>query len=147
MDPRAVRFSYLQEQPNPTLLEENFPFRELSYIAKADRRGRDPVYAAHRWWARRPAGVIRGILLAALLPSDTSAEQFWTAYGSDEQSLRGLRIFDPFVGGGSIPVEASRLGAEPHGSDVDPLAVRIVRHELSRPPVSDLRKAAESLLR
>lgn len=34
-------------------------------------------------------------------------------------------VFDPFAGGGSIPLEAKRLGLEAHGSDINPLAVII----------------------
>lgn len=33
------------------------------------------------------------------------------------------RILDPFAGGGSIPIEAQRLGLESHASDLNPLAV------------------------
>lgn len=34
-------------------------------------------------------------------------------------------VLDPFAGGGSIPLEAQRLGAEAHASDLNPLAVII----------------------
>jgi len=34
-------------------------------------------------------------------------------------------IYDPFAGGGSIPLEAKRLGLQAHGSDINPLAVII----------------------
>jgi hypothetical protein len=37
-----------------TLLEQALPIRELSRVIDADRRAVDPVYGAHRWWARRP---------------------------------------------------------------------------------------------
>lgn len=36
-------------------------------------------------------------------------------------------IIDPFCGGGSIPLEAQRLGLETHGSDLNPVAVLITR--------------------
>ncbi len=44
-----------------------------------------------------------------------------------EKSTAGLppSIYDPFAGGGSIPLEAKRLGLEAHGSDINPLAVII----------------------
>jgi len=35
------------------------------------------------------------------------------------------RILDPFAGGGTIPVEAQRLGLETHASDLNPVAVLI----------------------
>jgi putative DNA methylase len=34
-------------------------------------------------------------------------------------------VFDPFCGGGSIPLEARRLGLEVHASDLNPVAVLI----------------------
>lgn len=55
---------------DPTLLERGFPFREVSLVIKADRRANDPVYGAHRWWARRPPALLRAILLAAAQPHD-----------------------------------------------------------------------------
>ena len=113
-----------------TLLEEGFPFRELSLVAEASRRSKDPVYAAHRWWARRPPLVIRGLLLAASLPENTDPEAFWELFESSAPTLRGLHVHDPFVGGGSTLVEGARLGASVSGTDVDPLAVEIVKHEI-----------------
>lgn len=35
----------------------------------------------------------------------------------------GLAVLDPFAGGGSIPLEAQRLGVESHASDLNPLPV------------------------
>ena len=32
-------------------------------------------------------------------------------------------VFDPFAGGGSIPLEASRMGFEAHAADLNPVAV------------------------
>jgi ribosomal protein L11 methylase PrmA len=43
----------------------------------------------------------------------------------------GKHVGDPFSGGGTTLVEGARLGAAVTGTDVDPLAVRIARDELS----------------
>lgn len=129
-----------------TLLERALPFRELSLIATADRRAVDPVYAAHRWWARRPPGVMRGLLLSAALPGNTELDEFWRLFASDEASMQGRRVHDLFVGGGTTLVEAARLGAIPSGTDVDPLAVSIVRHELERPDSKAILTAGRELL-
>jgi putative DNA methylase len=112
-------------------LETDFPYREVSYVARADRFSRDGVYAAHKWWARRPPSVIRALLLAAVLPSGTSHNEFWKHYGADDTPLAGLHVGDPFMGGATTLVEAGRLGAAVTGIDVDPLAVLIAREELS----------------
>ncbi|WP_077459619.1 DUF1156 domain-containing protein [Salinivibrio kushneri] len=41
---------------------------------------------------------------------------------------------DPFAGGGSIPLEAQRLGLESHGSDLNPVAVLINKAMIEIPP-------------
>jgi len=51
-----------------------------------------------------------------------------------------------FAGGGAMLVEASRLGATPSGTDVDPLAVEIVRHELDPPSEKVLSPILKRLL-
>ncbi len=43
-------------------------------------------------------------------------------------------ILDPFAGGGSIPLEAQRLGLEAHASDLNPLAVLINKALIEIPP-------------
>ena len=49
----------------------------------------------------------------------------------DGQSAAGL---DPFCGGGSIPLEAQRLGLEAHGTDLNPVAVLITKALIEIPP-------------
>lgn len=43
-------------------------------------------------------------------------------------------IYDPFSGGGSIPLEAQRLGLEARGSDLNPVAVLITKALIEIPP-------------
>lgn len=43
-------------------------------------------------------------------------------------------IVDPFAGGGSIPLEAQRLGLEVHASDLNPVAVLINKALIEIPP-------------
>lgn len=129
-----------------TVLERDFPFRELSLLIEADRRTIDPVYGAHRWWARRPPALIRGVLLAASLRDQRDLSPFWDAYQAEAHTLAGVRVYDPFAGGGSTLVEAARLGAVASGGDIDPLAIEIIRHELEPPPASDMRRVGTQLL-
>ena len=66
---------------------------------------------------------------------------------NDEELLRQARdeirksnngvlpaVLDPFAGGGSIPLEAQRLGLEAHASDLNPLAVLINKALIEIPP-------------
>ena len=53
------------------------------------------------------------------------------------------RVLDPFAGGGSIPLEAARLGFEAHAADLNPIAVLLNKCNLDiaprwqdRPPVN-----------
>lgn len=43
-------------------------------------------------------------------------------------------VLDPFCGGGSIPLEAQRLGLEVHASDLNPVAVLITKALIEIPP-------------
>ncbi len=54
-------------------------------------------------------------------------------------------VFDPFAGGGSIPLEANRLGFETHAGDLNPVAVLLNKCNLEiaprwagRPPVNPM---------
>lgn len=44
-------------------------------------------------------------------------------------------VLDPFAGGGSIPLEAQRLGLEAHASDLNPVPVLINKALIEIPPV------------
>jgi putative DNA methylase len=43
-------------------------------------------------------------------------------------------VYDPFCGGGSIPLEAQRLGLRAYGSDLNPVAVLISKALVEIPP-------------
>jgi putative DNA methylase len=43
-------------------------------------------------------------------------------------------VYDPFCGGGSIPLEAQRLGLVAHASDLNPVAVLITKALIEIPP-------------
>src|SRR5256885_3424515 len=43
-------------------------------------------------------------------------------------------VLDPFCGGGSIPLEAQRLGLEAYASDLNPVAVLITKALIEIPP-------------
>ncbi len=133
--------------PPVTLLETSFPFAMVSRLVAADRRAPDPAYQAHRWWARRPPALLRALLLAASLPSDVSLSEFWAAYRSEAPHLAGVTVRDPFLGGGTTLLEASRLGATAVGNDVDPLAVVLSEHQLNPPASAEVLEAGRRLTR
>lgn len=160
------------------LAEVDFPIAVVSKHAlreKSSPRGHPSTL--HLWWARRPLGSCRAILLALLLPDPcdrlcpddfkSKARKIlrpmpvWV--GSTDEDLRAalLRfvgdfadwdhaansaflevgrslvkaahpeetplVADPFAGGGSIPLEALRLGCDAFASDLNPVACLILK--------------------
>lgn len=47
---------------------------------------------------------------------------------------KGPPVYDPFCGGGSIPLEAQRLGLRSYGSDLNPVAVLVTKALIEFPP-------------
>lgn len=167
------------------LIEVDLPIRKISEHArkeKAIRQGH--LSSLHLWWARRPLGACRAVILASLLPDPADAlcpasfkaeaakalDAFQDRRGGSKRNLQDVfelrtallsfvaefsnwdlandpdhvalsrqlvqaareavfpgsdrpLIFDPFAGGGAIPVEALRVGAEAYASDLNPVAV------------------------
>lgn len=85
-----------------------------------------PEYSVHKYWARKPANVLSAHV-AALLPTP------------------GL-VVDPFCGSGVLLCEASRLGHDVVGADVNPIAARLSEFCLDPPRRGDFVAAAEGLL-
>lgn len=56
-------------------------------------------------------------------------------------------VYDPFCGGGSIPLEAQRLGLRSYGSDLNPVAVLISKALVEIPPKFAGRKPANPDMR
>jgi len=128
--------------PNPSLLETGeFPALDLADFAIREGRRPRPIYSAHKWFARRLGCVFRALLIGGA--SDPTTD-FWDAYYG-AADLQGVTVLDPFVGGGTSVVEASRLGAAVIGIDVDPVACAVTRFELEAETLPDLRDALWSL--
>ena len=83
-----------------------------------------PIIAVHKWFARRPGTLFRGLLLA-----EFGHVPVWQTFFAGN-SLRGRRVLDPFMGGGTTMVEANRLGCDVTGFDINPMAWWIVRQAI-----------------
>jgi putative DNA methylase len=70
--------------------------------------------------------IIRGLLQKKV---HLHPEVFAAAYAEIARSCGGKvpPVFDPFCGGGSIPLEAQRLGLKAYGGDLNPVAVLITK--------------------
>ncbi len=115
---------------------------DLAVLASREGRRPRPIYGAHRWFARRFGSAFRALLTAAALPEGAD---FWTAYYEGTDHWHGKTVLDPFVGGGTSVVEASRLGADVIGVDVDAVACAIMRFETHAAEAPDLRPALTQL--
>lgn len=157
------------------LAEVDFPIAVVSAHAareKSIRHGHPSTL--HLWWARRPLGSCRAMLLALLLPDPCDLhcpQEFKTQARTILKELTGIPagdanlrkallafigdvanwdvanhprwigiapdlvkaahpeepplVVDPFAGGGSIPLEALRLGCDAFASDLNPVACLI----------------------
>ncbi|MEW6227261.1 MAG: DNA methylase [Bacillota bacterium] len=109
------------------MIERNFdvPFiAGLAYREKQIQQNYRPVIAVHKWFARRPGTLFRGLLLSEFLEKPLR-EVFYQS-----NDLSGIRVADPFMGGGILLLEANRLGCDVVGYDINPLSYWIVREEI-----------------
>lgn len=110
-------------------IEHDFPVEKLNRVALAEGNSKKPVYAMHKWWARRLGSVFRMIILAAFGEDGESAESVWGKF-CQGYNLEGKLILDPFMGGGTTLVEALRLGARVIGVDINPVAWFVTKKEI-----------------
>src|SRR5436190_19660883 len=71
-----------------------------------------PIIAVHKWFARRPGTLFRGLLLSEF--GGCPVEE--TFYRTN--AFPGLNIADPFMGGGTPLLAANRLGGNVIGLDI-----------------------------
>jgi putative DNA methylase len=115
--------------PRRTLLEAgDLPIEDLAQLALREGQATSPIYRVHRWFARRLGSQFRA-MLAALSLSPNDADHFWTRYFG-HIPLDHAVVLDPFAGGGTSVIEASRCNARVIGYDIDPVATYITRFEL-----------------
>jgi len=140
------------------LIEVSFPIREVSEESVREKNIRHGhISTLHIWWARRPLAASRASIYAALVPAPENAEElkkklrFIHELSKWENSLNQTlierareeildasggqlpRVLDPFAGGGSIPLEAMRLGCETYAGEYNPVAVLILKCALEYP--------------
>ncbi|OXE36880.1 MAG: hypothetical protein CGW95_05000 [Phenylobacterium zucineum] len=111
---RAVLFAQLVDDPSSDL--EKFPTHEAQ---EAERK--------------RLFGIIEELVQ---WENSTNEEVLERARAEIRKSCGGELppVYDPFSGGGSIPLEAQRLGLPAYGSDLNPVAVMIGKALIEIPP-------------
>ena len=99
-------------------IERDFDVPFISALALREKQVQQnyrPIIAVHKWFARRPGTLFRGLLLAELGQSSV-ADAFFHS-----NAFPGRRIADPFMGGGTPLIEANRLGCDVVGWDINPI--------------------------
>jgi adenine-specific DNA methylase len=112
-------------------IERNFNVAFVADMALREKQIQQnyrPVIAVHKWFARRPGTLFRALLLSEFVDAPLGAAFFRS------HNLGGIRVADPFMGGGTPLLEANRLGCDVIGYDINPMAYWIVRQEVSRLP-------------
>ena len=99
-----------------------------------------PIIGVHKWFARRPGTLFRGLLLAEF--GERPLEDLF--FRSND--FPGLRIADPFMGGGTPLLEANRVGCDVEGFDINPMSAWIVREEIEPIDIPAYERAAAALI-
>ncbi|OQX87556.1 MAG: DNA methylase [Candidatus Omnitrophica bacterium 4484_70.2] len=140
------------------LIEVDFPIKEVSEHSVREKNIRHGhISTLHIWWARRPLAASRASILASLIswPEDPKEQEElrdliaeiskWKNSNNKELLEKAKywikklypneppKVLDPFAGGGSIPLEALRLGCQVYASDLNPVAVLILKATLEYP--------------
>ena len=127
------------------LIEDLIPIREISAEASREKSLRHGnISTLHLWWARRPIVAARAAVYGALVPAPADPQEHdiymarmhklcsWDIpNGILEQARKDIldanggqppRVLDMFAGGGSVPLEALRLGCEAYAVELNPVA-------------------------
>ncbi len=132
---RAVLFASLVD--DPASCPEEFPsedaqeaerqrlFRVIEDLVKWENSTNEGVLHRARTEIARSAARSQGVSLP---------HQMTPAAVADALKRYAPPVLDPFAGGGSIPLEAQRLGLEAHASDLNPVAVLINKALIEIPP-------------
>lgn len=99
-----------------------------------------PIIAVHKWFARRPGTLFRGLLL-----SEFSEKNLVDSYFAGHD-FANRRVADPFMGGGTPLIEANRIGCDVLGFDINPMAAWIVREEIEHLDHDAYRQEADRLV-
>src|SRR6266581_2752318 len=124
-------------------IEQNYSIRFIASLALREKQIQQnyrPIIAVHKWFARRPFSLFRGLLL-----SEFGSRPVEEAY-YQSHNFQGVTVADPFMGGGTPLLEANRIGCNVIGLDINPMAAWIVGEEISALDLNAYLKESESLL-
>jgi len=140
------------------LIEVDFPLKGVSEESEREKKiYYKHISTLHTWWARRPLVASRASIFASLIPASNDPDKLkekldfilklskWENTFDKEIIERAQKVIleffngktpkvlDCFAGGGSIPLEALRLGCETYALEYNPVAVLILKAVLEYP--------------
>lgn len=115
-------------------------------LARREGNSKKPVYQMHKWWARRLGVNFRFLLLGAMSRSGVHEKTIWRQFYQPDTKL-DITVLDPFMGGGTSIVEATKLGARTIGVDIDPMAWFIVNKQIGEVDEAAFREDWEAVQR
>lgn len=124
-------------------IETNYDIRFIASLALKEKQIQQsyrPIIAVHKWFARRPGTLFRGLLLSEFVDRPVE-DSFYRA-----NDLSGLTIADPFMGGGIPLLEANRIGCDVIGMDINPMSAWIVHEEIDAIDLKAYAEEAQTLL-
>lgn len=123
-------------------IEDNYSINFVAALALREKQIQQnyrPIIAVHKWFARRPGTLFRGLILSEF--GSRPVEDLF--YQTNE--FHGRRVFDPFMGGGTPLLEANRVGCDVIGRDINPMAAWVVREEIEHLDSNAYSTAAKAL--
>jgi len=124
------------------MIEKEFdiPFiADMALREKQIQQNYRPIIAVHKWFARRPGTLFRGLLLSEFAKKPLQKVFY------EPNDLSGFHIADPFMGGGIPILEANRVGCNVTGFDINPMSYWIVKQEIEHLNLETYSKAADKL--
>lgn len=124
-------------------IEKHFDIPFISSLALREKQIQQnyrPIIAVHKWFARRPGTLFRGLILSEYSDRPLK-EAFFSA-----NDFKRITIADPFMGGGTPLIEANRVGCDVLGYDINPMAWWIVNREIEYLDLKKYRKSATELM-
>jgi putative DNA methylase len=124
-------------------IEQGFDITLVASLALREKQIQQnyrPIIAVHKWFARRPGTLFRGLILSEFGDRPLK-DSFFSA-----NNFAGRVVADPFMGGGTPLIEANRVGCDVLGFDINPMAAWIVREEIEHLNVEAYRSSANRVL-
>lgn len=124
-------------------IENNFDIPLIASMALKEKQIQQnyrPIIAVHKWFARRPGTLFRGLILSEFSDEPLS-KTFFHANNFPHKT-----IADPFMGGGTPLIEANRVGCDVLGFDINPMSAWIVREEIEHLDLNAYGISSQSLI-